>query len=252
MGRKRRLHGAWLGRRPYDMVHALQLELHAARRSGHIGDTVLFLEHDPVITLGRGGHVKHLLTSEPELAALGVSLVHTGRGGDVTLHAPGQLVCYPILDLNPDRRDVRRYVGDLALTMQRLARHYGVDAGTHSRYIGLWVDRASSSRWPGEANATQPAKLGAIGVRLSRWVTMHGFAFNLSTNLDLFRLIVPCGIAEFGVASIQTLTGGSPLAIEAAALALDALGDIFDATTDALSDREHVPHLTLQDVVAPC
>jgi len=248
MNQKRRLHGVWLGRRPYETVHTLQLELHEARRAGRIGDTVLFLEHDPVITLGRGGNLAHLLTGAPELTALGVSLVHTGRGGDVTLHAPGQLVCYPIIDLNPDRRDVRRYVGDLTRTMQRLAQRYDVDAGTHSKYIGLWVDRSSPHHWPGEASATQPAKLGAIGVRLSRWVTMHGFAFNLSTDLDLFRLIVPCGIAEFGVASIQTLTGRAPHTLEAAKVALEALADIFETSVDELSNREHLRRLTVEDV----
>ena len=146
---------------------ALQERLHAARREGRIGDTVLFVEHDPVVTFGRGGKDENLLTSEAALSAAGIAVSRTGRGGDVTLHAPGQLVCYPILDLSPDRCDVRRYVRDLAETMRRLVAEYGLAAGTIDRYIGLWVDRESPAYFPGQDALIDPVKIGAIGVRIS-------------------------------------------------------------------------------------
>lgn len=248
MATSRRLHGVWLGRRDYESVHALQLELLEAKKRQEIPDTVLLVEHEPVITLGRGAKANHLRAARSELARLGVSVVETGRGGDVTLHAPGQLVCYPIVDLSPDRRDVRRYVGDLTRCMQLLARAYGVDSGTHSAYVGVWVDRANPSAWPGESLAKDPAKLGAIGVRISRWVSMHGFAFNLSTNLELFGLIVPCGISELGVTSIQALTGSAPSVAEAATLALRFLANVLDATLSCEEPREHVGALDLTGV----
>lgn len=239
MATSRRLHGVWLGRRDYESVHELQRQLLEARKRQEVPDTVLFVEHDPVITLGRAAKQTHLRAASSELASLGVSVVETGRGGDVTLHAPGQLVCYPIIDLNPDRRDVRRYVNDLTRCMQQLARQYGVDSGTHGAYVGLWVDRARVSEWPGDEAASDPAKLGAIGVRISRWVTMHGFAFNLSTDLDLFRLIVPCGISEFGVTSIQALTGRAPTVQQAASSALKLLAGILDARLSPAEPREY-------------
>ena len=248
MENSRRLHGVWLGRRDYESVHALQLELLEARKRQEIPDTVLLVEHDPVITLGRAAKAAHLRAARSELARMGVSVVETGRGGDVTLHAPGQLVCYPIVDLSPDRRDVRRYVNDLSRSMQRLAQHYGVGAGTHSAYVGVWVDRTNVSEWPGEASARDPAKLGAIGVRISRWVTMHGFAFNLSTDLDLFGLIVPCGISEFGVTSIQALTSSAPSVAEAAKLALGLLASELGATVIDGAPREHGGALDLSGV----
>jgi len=215
----------WLGRIRYADALALQERLVEARVRGAIGDTLLLLEHDPVITLGRGARAQNVLASEEARAALGVDYFETGRGGDVTYHAPGQLVAYPIFDLKPDRCDVRRYVRDLGRVMIALARDHGVAAGMiegDSKLIGVWVDRDAPRLWrdPPDLNEQRLAKIGAIGVRLSRWVTMHGFAFNGSTDLEGFRLIVPCGISALGVTSLEALGVGSPsvreLAMEAA------------------------------------
>ena len=216
----RELRGVWLGRRRYPAVHALQEKLLALRQAGAIGDTVLFLEHEPVVTFGRGAHAEHLLVGEAALAELGVGLVRTGRGGDVTLHVPGQLVGYPILDLSPDRRDVRRYVGDLTETMRRLASELGVETGKHEKHIGLWADRARPRDFSRD-QAKDLVKVGAIGVRISRWVTMHGFSINVSPDLSHFSGIVPCGIAEphLGVTSLADLGVRATMAEVDAALA---------------------------------
>ena len=234
MTTKRELRAFWLGRAAYEPVHALQHQLQEARKASRIADTVLFVEHEPTITLGRGATPEHLLTSEAALAEAGIALVSTGRGGDMTLHAPGQLVCYPILDLHPDRMDVRRYVKDLNRVMMALAQSYGIDSGTIEKYIGLWADHQDPSNWPGVLAARTPVKIGAIGVRISRWVTMHGFAFNLSTDLALFRLIVPCGIKEFGVGSVASLTGTAPSVESAAQRALPILAQVFGYETPEL------------------
>ncbi len=223
----RELQAFWLGRAAYEPTHALQHQLQEARKAGRIPDTVLFVEHEPTITLGRGATEDHLLTSRDALAEAGMALVSTGRGGDVTLHAPGQLVCYPILDLHPDRMDVRRYVKDLNRVMTGLAASYGIDSGVIEKYIGLWADQDDPSHWPGVEAARTPVKMGAIGVRISRWVTMHGFAFNLTTDLALFRLIIPCGITEFGVASVESLTGAKHAVESAARRALPLLCSVF-------------------------
>jgi lipoyl(octanoyl) transferase len=204
----------WLGRIGYGDAHALQERLVASRIAGEVGDTLLLLEHPSVLTLGRGARVENVLLPAAELARRGIELVETARGGDVTYHGPGQLVAYPIFDLQPDRLDVRRYVRDLARVMIALARTYGVEASFlegDAKLVGVWVDEASPAKWLGDprepGGATRPAKLGAIGVKLSRWVTMHGFAFNVSTDLAGFRLIVPCGITRYGVTSLHALEG---------------------------------------------
>jgi lipoyl(octanoyl) transferase len=233
MSSPRALRAVWLGRAAYEPVHALQHELHEARKEGRIGDTVLFVEHDATITLGRGAVPEHLLIGEAARTEAGIALVSTGRGGDVTLHAPGQLVCYPILDLH-DRMDVRRYVQDLNRVMMTLAASYGIQSGVIEKYIGLWADQADPSAWHGVDAATTPVKMGAIGVRISRWVTMHGFAFNLSTDLSLFRAIVPCGISEFGVGSVASLVGLAPSVESAAERALPILAEVFGYPTPAL------------------
>ena len=233
----RELRGVWLGRRRYEPVHAFQEALLAARQRGSASDTVLFVEHEPVVTLGRGAHAEHLLVPPESLGELGVDLVRTGRGGDVTLHLPGQLVCYPVLDLSPDRRDVRRYVGDLTETMRRLAGELGVDTGKHEKHVGLWADRASPGAFSGAASASDLVKVGAIGVRISRWCTMHGFALNLNPDLSLYRVIVPCGIREHGVGSLATL-GGAPVGVAAAARrSFEILGDVLGARLDRFDDR---------------
>lgn len=244
----RNFDGFWLGRQAYQPVLDLQERLHLARREGKLGDTVLFVEHEPVVTFGRGGKADHLLSSEAALQAAGIAVSRTGRGGDVTVHAPGQLVCYPILDLNPDRCDVRRYVRDLAEVMRRLVAEYGLAAGTIDRYIGLWVDRQSPGYWPGQDALLDPVKIGAIGVKISRWVTMHGFALNLRPELALFSHIVPCGISEHGVSSVHELTGAAPSLREAAEVAFAQLADVFGASAGALREPRGDERLSLDAV----
>ena len=225
----------WLGRLRYGEALALQERLVEARVRGEVGDTLLLLEHEPVITLGRGAHAENVLATEESRAALGVEYFETGRGGDVTYHAPGQLVAYPIFDLKPDRCDVRRYVRDLGRVMIALARDHGVAAGMiegDSKLIGVWVDRDAHAEWrdPPDPKEQRLAKVGAIGVRLSRWVTMHGFAFNGSTDLRGFQLIVPCGIAALGVTSLEALGVASPSVRDLGMQACVHFAEVFDAT----------------------
>jgi lipoyl(octanoyl) transferase len=232
----------WLGRVAYDDAHALQHDLSKKRIAGDIGDTLLMLEHDPVVTVGRGGDAAHVLGGVDALRARGIAFAETGRGGDVTYHGPGQLVAYPIFDLRPDRCDVRRYVGDLASVMVALARDLGIAAGTipgDSRYVGVWVDRDSPTAWTeiDAQDASFPyrrlAKIGAIGVRLSHWVTMHGFAFNIRPDMSHFSLIVPCGIREYGVTSVEDLGFQAPSVEEVAKMATPHVTRLFGRAVDA-------------------
>jgi lipoyl(octanoyl) transferase len=225
-----RITARWLGRRGYGEAHALQEQLARQRTCGEIGDTLLFLEHDPVVTLGRAASRSNVLADDAARARLGVELHATGRGGDVTFHGPGQLVAYPILDLKPDRQDVRRYVADLSRVMIDLAADYAVGAGAIDKnHIGVWVDLDAPHEFP-ESPGPNLAKLGAIGVRLSRWITTHGFAFNVSTDLDAFTsLIVPCGIKEYGVTSLAALGVRVPEVSELARAAAAHFARVFDA-----------------------
>jgi lipoyl(octanoyl) transferase len=181
-----------LGRVPYAEALALQRSLVDERRAGRIPDTLLLLEHPPVLTLGvRGdGGRAHILATAEALASRGIDVHETGRGGDVTYHGPGQIVGYPIIDLNPDRRDVHRYVRDLEAVLIRTAADFGIHAGRVAGLTGVWVG---------------DDKLAAIGVRIGRWITSHGFALNVNTKLDHFQLIVPCGIPDRGVTSMERL-----------------------------------------------
>jgi lipoate-protein ligase B len=179
---------------PYAEALSLQRSLVEDRRGGRIDDLLLLVEHPHVLTLGvRGdGGRSHILATPEALASRRVEVHETGRGGDITYHGPGQIVGYPIIDLKPDRCDVHRYVRDLEEVLIRTAGAYGVAAERVEGLTGVWVGRE---------------KLAAIGVRIARWITSHGFAFNVSTNLEYFDLIVPCGIADRGVTSLDRLLG---------------------------------------------
>ena len=188
-----------LGLVPYADGLELQRRLVDDRKAGRISDTLLLLQHPHVVTIGvkKDGR-SHILATPEQLASRGVEVFETGRGGDVTYHGPGQIVGYPILDLNPDRRDVHRYVRDLEEVMIRVCADYGLTAGRIKGFSGAWI---------------ADAKIGAIGVRISRWITSHGFAFNVTTDVDFFNLIVPCGIADRGVTSLARELG-RPVMIE--------------------------------------
>lgn len=233
--------GVWLGRRRYAPTYALQCELFELRKRDALEDVVLCLEHEPVITLGRGARPEHLLVSRAELLDRGIDVEATDRGGEITLHAPGQLVCYPIVGLAPDRCDVRRYVRDLTACMRALIAPYRIDAGEIPNLIGLWVDAANPARWPGAAEARAPQKIGAIGVRLSRWVSMHGFALNSSPDLGLFRLIVPCGITQYGVSSLAGLGASAPTVPALAPLAYRDLAERLGRPARGFLDASEVP-----------
>ena len=183
-----------LGRVPYSDALALQRSLVEERRAERVPDLLLLVEHPDVITLGvKGDGGRSNITASPEaLADLGVSVFEAGRGGDVTYHGPGQIVAYPILDLRPDRCDVHRYVRDIEEVMIRVCASYGIGAQRVAGLTGVWVG---------------DDKIGAIGIRISRWITSHGLAFNVSTDLSRFDLIVPCGIAGRGVTSLEREVG---------------------------------------------
>ena len=247
---ERVLHGVWLGRRPYAAMYALQLELLELRKQGAIGDVFLGLEHEPVITLGRGARPEHLLADAEQLRERGVAVEKTDRGGEITLHAPGQLVGYPIVGLAPDRQDVRRYVRDLTATVRELIAPYGVQAGEIPELIGVWVDGAQPGVWPGVEQARAPQKIAAIGVRLSRWVSMHGFALNLSLDLQLFRLIVPCGISEYGVCSLASLGVPAPSPRELAPVAHLLLSQRLGRSAGQWLDLSELPLVELPRLLA--
>jgi lipoyl(octanoyl) transferase len=181
-----------LGVIAYPEALALQRALVEERRAGRVPDLLLLAEHPPVLTLGvKGdGGRSHILATPAALAARGIEVFETGRGGDITYHGPGQIVGYPIIDLNPDRRDVHRYVRDLEDVLIRTAGGFGIAATRVAGLTGVWAGQE---------------KLAAIGVRISRWVTSHGFALNVTTDLTHFDLIIPCGIADRGVTSMARL-----------------------------------------------
>ena len=193
------LEAHWLGRVPYRQALALQERVHGEVASGARPDTLLLLEHDPVITTGRQMVAENVHIDAAKRAQLGIDFVETGRGGDVTYHGPGQLVGYPIIALQEAERDVRAYVYRLEELLIRTAQDLGVTAARVAGLRGIWVGND---------------KLAAIGIRLVKWVTLHGFALNVSTKLDDFNHIVPCGLHGRGVTSFQKLCKPEPTMME--------------------------------------
>jgi lipoyl(octanoyl) transferase len=215
-----------LGRMDYGLALELQQQISARRKQGLVPDHLLLLEHPHVITLGRNGHMENLLASDEILSRAGIAFYPTDRGGDVTYHGPGQLVGYPILDLREWQRDVGAYVRAVEQAIIDTLADYGIAAGRIPKLTGVWVE---------------DRKIAAIGVHLSRWVTSHGFALNVSTDLTYFQYIVPCGLTR-PVTSMAAL--GVRAGLDEVGRRLAAhFGRIFDSEmlieTPVLAEREN-------------
>jgi len=237
-----------LGLIGYANAYALQKRMVAARKADAVGDVLLLCEHTPVITQGRNGKREHLLVSENVLRQRNVEFYETSRGGDVTYHGPGQLVGYPILQLGAIRKDVVWYVRMLEEVMIRTTREFGICAEREAGKTGIWVREEEKefirSSQRGELAAE---KLGAIGVHISRWVTSHGFAYNVSTDLRNFDLIVPCGIAGRKATSLEKLLGRAVNGEEVAPKMVRHFGDVFGLETAAGTKEELLEMLELRE-----
>jgi len=216
-----------LGLIRYAEAYALQQRVVAARKAGAIEEVLLLCEHSHVITQGRNGKREHLLASEHVLRQKGVEFHATNRGGDITYHGPGQLVGYPILNLGAIRRDVVWYVRTLEEAMIRATAEFGITAERVAGKTGIWVRVGNTEE-----------KLAAIGVHISRWVTSHGFAYNVSTDLRNFDLIVPCGIADRKAISLEKLLGRHVEEKEAAPRIAKHLGELFGLEMKTASRKE--------------
>lgn len=205
----------WLGRIDYQRAWDLQLELVRSRARGEGNDRLLLLEHPHVFTLGRRGRTENVLSSDEDIVAAGAQLIHSDRGGDVTYHGPGQLVGYPILFLEEAERDVPRYVRRLEEAVICTLADYGISAGREPEFPGVWV---------GEE------KICAVGVKISEWVTLHGFALNVTTDMSFFRHIVPCGIVGKGVTSMERLLPAPPSLTEVGERFAAHFGEVFGRT----------------------
>ena len=201
----------------YDNGLAMQKTLVEARQRGEIGDQLLLLEHPPVLTLGRSRPPVHLLAPVEELRAAGIALHETTRGGDITYHGPGQIVGYPLLHLGEGSRDIRRYVTRLEEAIIRTLREFGIESGRDDRNRGVWVGND---------------KIAAIGIRIARWVTSHGFALNVDPDLSHYRFITACGVRDAGVTSMGRLLGRAPLLEEVETSFVRHFGEVFELATE--------------------
>jgi len=218
---KRECYAVWQGIVAYDRALDLQMQICELKKRGFDRDLLLLLEHPPTITLGRNANSSHLLICEEELRARGIGLYKVDRGGDVTFHGPGQLVGYPILSLQPNERDVRQYMGNLEESLIRLLDGYGIKGERDRCFPGVWTERG---------------KIAALGVHLSRWITRHGFALNVNTDLSYFDLIVPCGIVGRAVTSMQAILSHTLDVCEVAERYINEFGRVFNRKMVMLSE----------------
>lgn len=203
----------WLGLVTYSDGLRLQEQTVEQLRAGDGSERLLLLEHPHVFTLGRGADASNILASREQLQTHSIEIHETGRGGDVTYHGPGQLVGYPIINLKPDRRDVHRYVRDVEEVLIRTIADFGVTGERIKGLTGVWVGNE---------------KVAAIGVRIARWITSHGFALNVNTDLSYFQMIVPCGITDKGVTSLSQILGRRIEMQEVARAAAHHFGEVFE------------------------
>jgi lipoyl(octanoyl) transferase len=216
----------WLGRMDFLRALELQLRLCELKKRGFEGDFLLFVEHPPTITLGRNGDWRHLLVPAAVLRARGIAFHEIDRGGDITFHGPGQLVGYPILQLEKIERDVHRYMRNLEECLIRVLALYGIEADRAAKLTGVWV---------GES------KIAAMGVHISRWITRHGFALNVQTDLSFYELMVPCGIVGRKVTSMHSVLQRALDLREVAEHLSAEFGDVFQRRVSWLS------HAALQE-----
>jgi lipoyl(octanoyl) transferase len=219
-------HGFWLdlGTREYAEAYRLQLRLHRSRLAGTIPDVAIVLEHTPCITYGRAAHAaEHILASEERLRQAGVAVCSTDRGGDVTYHGPGQLVLYAIVDLKEYGKDVHAHSRRMEQVLIDTLASYGIQAHRKKEYPGVWTDAG---------------KIGAIGLRVSRWVTFHGVSLNVAPDMSHFSLIVPCGIREHGVATMTQLLGRTVELDEVKARARAAFERVFEVALEDVDRLE--------------
>ena len=204
------------------------LELKAAGRGAETVHRLLFCGHPPVYTLGKSGKPEHLLASEELLEAMGATFVATNRGGDITFHGPGQIVGYPILDLEKFYTDLGKYMRALEEVIIRTIAHYGLIGGRLEGATGVWLR---------DADGSNPRKICAMGVRCSRWMTMHGWALNVNTDLAFFDAIVPCGIRDKGVTSIAAELGRPVAEAEVKEYIRKAFQNVFECTLESVAAR---------------
>jgi lipoyl(octanoyl) transferase len=202
-----------LGRQPYNPVWDFQRELQKKRIEQQIPDTLLFVEHDPVYTIGKNGSDLHVIANNDFLQSHGIDVLQVDRGGDVTYHGPGQLVGYPIFDLHQHKQSVSWYMRALEKVFIEVLSEYGIQGERSEGYTGVWV---------------KDEKITALGVRISRWVTMHGFALNVNTDLSHFGGIIPCGIFHQGVTSLRKILGHEIDMDEVKSIVIEAFKSVFN------------------------
>ncbi len=224
----RRLFEIPLSRTPFEQVWALQKQLVSRRAAGLIPDCLITCEHEPVLTMGRGTDQGNLLASPEELERRGAALFEIERGGDITFHGPGQVVLYPIIDLRERGRDSHKYLRDLEQVTIRTLAEFGLTASARDGLTGVWVG---------------DSKVGAIGVAVSKWITYHGVAVNITTDLSYFDLINPCGITKYPVGSVADLLGYDPGIDRFRSTLVRQFSEYFGYKTEKVDD----PNLLITD-----